>query len=87
MHPAGPSHATTSAAAARPWLMPEAAEAESVRDVDFVLAVGKDEKLMRRLNEIDNAETVSTGNKGTDAKWKLDPGEVMRALARFADAK
>ncbi|TFY58376.1 hypothetical protein EVJ58_g6450, partial [Rhodofomes roseus] len=34
-----------------------------------------------------NAETVSTGSKGTDAKWKLEPEQVLSVLGRFADAK
>ena len=60
---------------------------EDATHVDFVLAISKDEKLMRRLNDLDNAETCSTGNKGTDAKWKLDPKEVLPVLARFAEIK
>ncbi|KAH9948505.1 glycosyltransferase family 20-domain-containing protein [Amylocystis lapponica] len=85
LHPGGPAHSPLATRAA--WLAPEASEAEGAPDVDFVLAVGKDEKLMRRLNELDNAETVSTGNKGTDAKWKLGPEGVVQALWRFAEAK
>lgn len=49
-----------------------------------VFAVSGDEKLLRRLNELDNAETVSTSRKGTDAKWKLDPKEVMGVLGQLA---
>ena len=49
-----------------------------------VFAVSGDEKLLRRLNELDNAETVSTSRKGTDAKWKLDPKEVMSVLNQLA---
>ena len=49
-----------------------------------VFAVSGDEKLLRRLNELDNAETVSTSRKGTDAKWKLDPREVLSVLSQFA---
>lgn len=50
----------------------------------FVLAVGGDERLLRRLNELDDAETVSTSRKGTDAKWKLEPKEVLGVLETFA---
>jgi trehalose 6-phosphate synthase/phosphatase len=49
-----------------------------------VFAFSGDEKLLRRLNELDNAETVSTTRKGTDAKWKLDPKEVMSVLSQLA---
>ncbi|KAG6377935.1 glycosyltransferase family 20 protein [Boletus reticuloceps] len=49
-----------------------------------VFAVSGDEKLLRRLNELDNAETVSTSRKGTDAKWKLDPMDVMSVLSQLA---
>ncbi len=42
---------------------------------------------MRRLNDLDNAETCSTGNKGTDAKWKLKPEAVLPTLARLAETK
>ncbi|PPQ92308.1 hypothetical protein CVT25_008599 [Psilocybe cyanescens] len=40
-------------------------------DVDFLLAVSSDEKLLRMLNEFDGAETVSTSGKGMDAKRRL----------------
>lgn len=49
-----------------------------------VFAVSGDEKLLRRLNELDDAETVSTSRKGTDAKWKLDSKEVVGVLSRLA---
>ncbi|KAG8215355.1 glycosyltransferase family 20 protein [Butyriboletus roseoflavus] len=49
-----------------------------------VFAVSGDEKLLRRLNELDNAETVSTSRKGTDAKWKLDPRCVVSVLGQLA---
>ncbi|EMD35057.1 glycosyltransferase family 20 protein [Gelatoporia subvermispora B] len=84
LHPGGPAH---SLAVQAPWVAPESTEMENATDFDFVLTIGKDEKLMRRLNELDNAETISTGNKGTDAKWKLDPSEVLPALKRFAEGK
>ncbi|KAI0370930.1 hypothetical protein BV20DRAFT_966016 [Pilatotrama ljubarskyi] len=83
LHPGGPAR---SAAAHTAWLAPEATE-ETDTDFDFVFAVGKDEKLMRRLNELDNAETCSTGAKGTDAKWKLEPDGVLPALQRLTETK
>jgi trehalose 6-phosphate synthase/phosphatase len=54
-------------------------------DLGFMLAIGSDEKLLRRLNDLDNAETCSTSNKGTDAKWKLEPKEVAKVLWTFAN--
>ena len=58
-------------------------------DVDFAFAVSGDEKLLRRLNELDFAETISTGEAGTgtDAKWKLDQAEVIKTLWQLAKAK
>ena len=51
------------------------------------MAVSADEKLLRRLNELDYAETVSTGEGGTDARWRLDSAEVIKVLWQFAKAK
>jgi trehalose 6-phosphate synthase complex regulatory subunit len=53
-------------------------------DVDFLLAVSSDEKLLRRLNEFDVSETVSTSGKGTDGKWKLESEETVKMLEVFA---
>lgn len=45
-------------------------------EVDFVLVISSDEPLLRRMNEIEGADaecvTVSTGKRGTDARWRLD---------------
>ena len=85
LHPGGPSSSAPPA-----WLAPpaEPGESESATEFDFVLAVGKDEKLMRRLNELDGAETCSTrANLGTDAKWRLDPSQVVPSLWRFVEGK
>ncbi|OSD03743.1 glycosyltransferase family 20 protein [Trametes coccinea BRFM310] len=84
LHPGGPARSALARSVA--WLAPEATE-DTDTDFDFVFAVGKDEKLMRRLNDLDNAETCSTGSKGTDAKWKLEPEQVLPALQRFAETK
>ncbi|KAH9856277.1 glycosyltransferase family 20-domain-containing protein [Lenzites betulinus] len=84
LHPGGP--ARSGALAAPAWLAMEATE-DTDTEFDFVFAVGKDEKLMRRLNELDNAETCSSGVKGTDAKWKLEPEQVLPALQRLAETK
>ncbi|KAH8101288.1 glycosyltransferase family 20-domain-containing protein [Cristinia sonorae] len=70
LHPGGPAHvpALRGSSAASPlrasfssWLVADNTDQSSSLSVDFVLAIGKDEKLMRRLNELDNAETVFTG--------------------------
>jgi hypothetical protein len=53
-------------------------------EIDFVMAIGGDQKLLRRLNELDNAETVTTSRKGSDAKWRLKRDEVLSTLATFA---
>ena len=68
-------------------MSPDSIDIEDATITDFVLAVSKDEKLMRRLNDLDNAETCSTGNRGTDAKWKLRPEQVLAVLRRFAETK
>jgi trehalose 6-phosphate synthase/phosphatase len=62
----------------------DATEDHMSDDVGFVLAVGSDEKLLRRLNDLDYAETCSTSKKGTDARWKLEPKEVLKTLWNFA---
>ncbi|EPS95484.1 hypothetical protein FOMPIDRAFT_141689 [Fomitopsis schrenkii] len=85
LSPGGPAHSTLASRVA--WLAPEATEPESTSDFDFVLAVSKDQKLMRRLNELENSETVSTSGAGTDAKWKLEPERVLSVLGKFAEAK
>ena len=70
-----------------PWTMPDAGEATvGGHEPDFVLGVSGDEELLRRLNEMDGAETCYTKEKGmVDAKWKLDRGEVMSTLWQFAN--
>ncbi|KAJ7480172.1 alpha,alpha-trehalose-phosphate synthase [Mycena galericulata] len=67
------------------WMSPEVdGDGIAHGDLDLVLAVTGDEKLIRRLNEFDYAETVATGRKATDAKWKLDAGKVLETLGVFA---
>ncbi|KZT21795.1 glycosyltransferase family 20 protein [Neolentinus lepideus HHB14362 ss-1] len=83
LHPGGPVHSPLAGRAA--WMSPDAAEPGEIRDIDFVLALGSDEKLLRRLNELDTAETCSTGSKGTDAKWRMDAEQVMPTLSQFAN--
>lgn len=55
-------------------------------DLDFLLAISSDEKLLRRLNEFDVAETCSTSGRGTDAKWKLDAAHARAVLAQFVNS-
>ncbi|EKM52411.1 glycosyltransferase family 20 protein [Phanerochaete carnosa HHB-10118-sp] len=87
LNPAGPAHSHAHAPGGPAWISADAMDLEDATHVDFVLAISKDEKLMRRLNDLDNAETVSTGNRGTDAEWNLKPEEVLPVLNRFAETK
>jgi hypothetical protein len=83
LHPGGPARSPLSGRAA--WMSPDAAgEVSGGDDLDFLLAVSGDEKLLRRLNEFDGSETCSTGGKGTDAKWRIEPGNVGDALRVLA---
>lgn len=81
LHPGGPAHSPRSSS------MPDLDVPVNGGggEAGFVFAVGSDEKLLRRLNELDNAETVSTSGKGTDAKWKLDAGDVGDVMRLFAN--
>ncbi|KAI6107715.1 hypothetical protein EV401DRAFT_433817 [Pisolithus croceorrhizus] len=56
----------------------------SAAESTLMLAIGGDEELLRRLNELDGAETVSTSRRETDARWKLDPREVLGVLQTLA---
>lgn len=91
LHPGGPAQSPRSGLSASWSGMMSGRGGGGEEDVDGhgdetrgVFAVSGDEKLLRRLNELDNAETVSTSRKGTDAKWKLDPREVVSVLSQFA---
>ena len=86
LHPGGPGRVSGSLTAASFTL--EASDFDSPNGVDFILAIGTDEKLLRRLNEFDNAETCSTSSpdKGTDAKWRLQYEEVRGVLTQLASA-
>jgi len=85
LHPGGPAHSPLAGQAV--WMSHDATEDNISDDVGFVLAVGSDEKLLRRLNDLDHAETCSTSKTGTDARWKLDPKEVSKTLWNFANAQ
>ncbi|KAG7443758.1 uncharacterized protein BT62DRAFT_953038 [Guyanagaster necrorhizus] len=81
LHPGGPAQAPLSGRSA--WTSNDLAMA-SGDDLECVLAVSGDEKLLRRLNELDTAETCSTSGKGTDAKWRMDRAQVGELLTVFA---
>jgi len=85
LHPGGPGRVSGGLTAASFTL--EASDFDSPNGVDFILAMGTDEKLMRRLNEFDNAETCSAAppNKGTDAKWRINYEEVRGVLTQLAN--
>lgn len=85
--PGGPLHSPITPRAL--WMNMDAETPDMETDIDFVLAVSADEKLLRRLNELDFAETVSTGEAGTgtDAKWKLEAEDAIDVLWQFANAK
>lgn len=57
---------------------------EGVEESDFFLAISSDERLLRRLNENDGAETVSTSGKATDARWRMNYEEVRGVLGALA---
>jgi trehalose 6-phosphate synthase/phosphatase len=84
LHPGGPARSPLAGRAA--WMPADAPETDHPPGLDFVLAVGGDEKLLCRLNELDSAETCSTRGKGTDARWKLRPADATGALWQFANA-
>ncbi|KAF8508074.1 glycosyltransferase family 20-domain-containing protein [Gautieria morchelliformis] len=81
LRPGGPSEAIPTS-----WFTPEVtAPDDTVQDVDIVICIGADEKLLSRLNELDNAETCTTSGKGSDGKWRLNVEEVIPTLWKFAN--
>lgn len=89
LHPDGPAQSPF--AGTRPWVpitesevVPASAQVE--KDWDCILAVSSDENLLRRLAELNIAETCSTSGKGTDASWKLERAGVVPFLDDLADA-
>ncbi|KAG6371761.1 glycosyltransferase family 20-domain-containing protein [Boletus reticuloceps] len=81
LHPGGPAQSCGLAAS-----LSSRHDGASGDETHSVFAVSGDKKLLRWLNELDNVETVSTSRKGTDAKWKLDPKDVMLVLSQLAGA-
>ncbi|KAF6744609.1 alpha,alpha-trehalose-phosphate synthase [Ephemerocybe angulata] len=55
-------------------------------EAEFMLAISSDERLLRRLNEDDGAETVSTSGKGTDARWRMGYEDVRGVLGALVAA-
>ena len=81
LHAGGPTYSPRA-----PWILPE--ESENIaHSKDFVLAIGQDEKLLRRLGELENAETCSTGTGGTDARWRVPCEEVIGILEQLVAAQ
>ncbi|KAJ7293788.1 alpha,alpha-trehalose-phosphate synthase [Mycena rebaudengoi] len=85
LHPGGPAHSPLQRGGG--WMSPDVGDSDAVAngDLDLILAVSSDEKLIRRLNEIDCAETCSTGSKATDARWRLEADKVLETLGVFAN--
>ncbi|KAF8332454.1 glycosyltransferase family 20 protein [Amanita rubescens] len=83
LHPGGPARSPLSGTRG-PWLSSDFDEVTNVgEDLDLLVAISSDEKLLRRLNEFDRSETCSTSGRRTDAKWKLDPSEAKNVLELF----
>ncbi|KAK2462193.1 hypothetical protein APHAL10511_005781 [Amanita phalloides] len=86
LHPGGPARSPLSGTRG-PWISSDFDEVTSIGDgLDLLIAISADEKLLRRLNEFDNADTCSTSGRRTDAKWKLDGSEAKNVLELFARA-
>lgn len=78
LRPGGPAQSVPTM-----WFSQAEAEPSQDSDVDLLLCMGADEKLLSRLNELHNAETVTTSGKGSDAKWRLAVPEVIPTLWKF----
>lgn len=61
------------------------AKAGGERDNEFgiILAFTSDEPLIRRLNGLEEAQTCTTSEKGSDAMWRLPAKEVLSALEKI----
>ncbi|KAJ3985852.1 glycosyltransferase family 20-domain-containing protein [Lentinula detonsa] len=87
LHPEGPAQSPF--AGARPWMAITESEivpssAQTGEKWDCILGLGSDENLLRRLAELDIAETCSTSGKGTDANWKIERAGVVPFLENLA---
>ncbi|GLB44275.1 hypothetical protein LshimejAT787_1602050 [Lyophyllum shimeji] len=81
LHPGGPARSPLS----RAWMSADVLDEPAGGDFDFILAVSGAEKLLRRLNEFDEAETCSTSARGTDARWRLEADRVNWVLGKLAE--
>lgn len=69
-----------------PWAALELDDGVTDEEFEIILAISADEKLLRRLNELDNSETVSIRGQGTDAKWVLKPlSQISGILGKLAE--
>ncbi|THV02744.1 hypothetical protein K435DRAFT_962884 [Dendrothele bispora CBS 962.96] len=84
LHPGGPAYSPLVGRST--WMGIEDIVSAVPEEWDFVLAMSGDEKLLRRLGELDQAETVtiSTSGKGTDAHWKMSRGRAGEVLGELA---
>lgn len=48
-----------------------------------ILYIGADEHLIRRLNELPNAQTCAASGRPTFARWRSDPAELGEVLSAF----
>jgi len=82
LHAGGPTYSPQA-----PWILPD--ESKSIAHAkEFVLAIGRDENLLHRPGELDNAETCSTG---TGCRWRVAREKVIGvlgvSLGQFATAQ
>lgn len=91
LSPGGPGNSTLNLSTSPIWSINADFDRPEVDtdhdDGEFLMAISGDEKLLRRLNELGYAETVSTSDEGTDAKWRLPASGVIPTLYEFAKAK
>ena len=91
LSPGGPANSTLNLSTSPIWTLGADFDHPDVDtthdDGEFLMAISGDEKLLRRLNELGYAETVSTSDEGTDAKWRLPASGVISTLNEFAKAR
>lgn len=56
---------------------------EQDNEFGIILAFTSDEPLIRRLNGLEEAQTCTTSEKGSDAMWRLPAREVLGALEKI----
>ncbi|KAG8963789.1 hypothetical protein FRC03_002549 [Tulasnella sp. 419] len=81
-----PVDPTTAPALAAKKEIPEAwLQGGNSEKYDFVLALGGDEKLLGRINDLPGAQTVSTSTKNSQAKWKVEREKAVEVLEQFVE--